>query len=636
MSRSLALAGAAAVAGATAAHATDLRFEDLGAQRAITSVSAYGATCDDAALAAAAAAGRTIVIDRICAVSSDLALSGMTMWLVERGGGFRVANRKALTFADGATIVAGPYQIFSGPGAVRGLAFPKPEWWGDADQAASVQAAHDSAKFAALHRGVLAPRNTKYGVDLGCGFYTFARTVALSPVTWFPLQFTGCAAALGGTRIMASETFEGEALVDLVAPSSASEQNASFDVGQFQLVNNSAYSATSLLRIGKDDGTSFNPTQQNRIHDIDFENFVNAIEWRNGRLIEFRRIGMFSTAPRAYCLNINPTSSAGSFVGDADFYQMNCTPCRGTLASCSTGGSYTRNIWIKADHARTGVAGLRFHAWVGYYSAKNVEIAASNGAAISDIWIETGSQFDGHGEEGGPVNGGIVEATATGTGSIIQNINIGNIYARASSPKHVGSAFTFSADADAAAGAGVNSINMEGTWIANDSAGGILAHNVRGLKIDAIFASSGFVGQTAVRLEGSTSDVTIHLDMQYCLAPYIYDYAVVAQDTVGNVKVSPSAVSGCVRSPSSNSSRGTGIDLSGLWPRSSADGPSEAKGLATLLGSTVASLPSCNSGAFGRVAYVTDASAAIWGARISGGGATKTLAICNGTNWVAR
>jgi hypothetical protein len=182
----------------------------------------------------------------------------------------------------------------------------------------------------------------------------------------------------------------------------------------------------------------------------------------------------------------------------------------------------------------------------------------------------------------------------------------------------------------------VNSINMEGTWIANDSAGGILAHNVRGLKIDAIFASSGFVGQTAVRLEGSTSDVTIHLDMQYCLAPYIYDYAVAAQDTVGNVKVSPSAVSGCVRSPSSNSSRGTGIDLSGLWPRSSADGPSEEKGLATLLGSTVASLPSCNSGALGRVAYVTDASAAIWGARISGGGATKTLAICNGTNWVAR
>lgn len=54
-----------------------------------------------------------------------------------------------------------------------------------------------------------------------------------------------------------------------------------------------------------------------------------------------------------------------------------------------------------------------------------------------------------------------------------------------------------------------------------------------------------------------------------------------------------------------------------------------------LASSTVAGLPTCNAGAEGSIAYVTDASAPSYNATLSGGGAVKTLAMCNGANWTA-
>jgi hypothetical protein len=49
----------------------------------------------------------------------------------------------------------------------------------------------------------------------------------------------------------------------------------------------------------------------------------------------------------------------------------------------------------------------------------------------------------------------------------------------------------------------------------------------------------------------------------------------------------------------------------------------------------VATLPTCNAGAEGSLAYVTDANAPAWGATLAGGGAVKTLALCADGAWVA-
>lgn len=50
---------------------------------------------------------------------------------------------------------------------------------------------------------------------------------------------------------------------------------------------------------------------------------------------------------------------------------------------------------------------------------------------------------------------------------------------------------------------------------------------------------------------------------------------------------------------------------------------------------TVATLPTCNSGAAGSIAYVTDATSPTYLGALTGGGSSKILALCNGSAWAA-
>lgn len=50
---------------------------------------------------------------------------------------------------------------------------------------------------------------------------------------------------------------------------------------------------------------------------------------------------------------------------------------------------------------------------------------------------------------------------------------------------------------------------------------------------------------------------------------------------------------------------------------------------------SVSTLPTCNSGASGTMAYVTDALTPTYGAALTGGSSTRILALCNGANWTA-
>lgn len=593
----------------------------------------FGATCNDAAWAAADASDRTIVIPKgtTCTLSNDYTQTTQTPWIVEEGAAISVASTKTLTFSGGAQLQAGYYQIFTGAGTVRGLAFPKPNWWGVSDQAASVQAAHDSAEYAAQNHATNTPLNVKYGVDLGCGFYTFSRTVNLRPTVWFPLDFNGCSPDAGGARIIAANTFTGSALIDLIAPTSGSgNEIAQFNIGNFQLINNASYSVTSGLRIGKDGGTTFNPTQANPVHDIHAENFARGIDWQNGRLFRFERIGISSITTGSACVYIHPTSTSGSFVGDGDFVQMNCAPCHSQLLSACTGSS---NITIIGDAAGTGVAGLRFTDWVGYHSRKNISIAASNGGAVTDIWVKEGSQFDGTTESGSVVNGVIVEASAVDSGTVLQNINIGAIYSRGTTTTYSTYAYNFYSDGTALA----NSLNINKAWLANSSSSGVWIHNVSGSDVDMILDSSGYNTQTAVVVDGASSDVTLRLNAQSCTAPYVYAFGVLVQDTATRVKAGPSVISNCATILGGISSSGAEIDLSGLYPKNTANGPAvfDSNGLATMLGFAIGSLPTCNAGNIGKLAYVTDANAPTYGATLSAGGAVKTLAWCDGSNWTA-
>jgi len=59
-------------------------------------------------------------------------------------------------------------------------------------------------------------------------------------------------------------------------------------------------------------------------------------------------------------------------------------------------------------------------------------------------------------------------------------------------------------------------------------------------------------------------------------------------------------------------------------------------GAIQLPSSTVAQLPLCDSYNLGILRAVTDASSPTYNGTLSGGGTSKVLAFCNGTNWVGQ
>ena len=59
------------------------------------------------------------------------------------------------------------------------------------------------------------------------------------------------------------------------------------------------------------------------------------------------------------------------------------------------------------------------------------------------------------------------------------------------------------------------------------------------------------------------------------------------------------------------------------------------KGVAALSAFTVSTLPTCNSGAHGEIARVTDATGPTYGGTLTGGGSVEILALCNGSSWLA-
>ncbi len=551
-------------------------------------VTNFGGACNDATLTAAAASNRSIVIPSgiICSVGASMTLTLKAQLVIEQGAGISVASGQTLTFSTGSEIIADRVQIFFGAGTVLGIAFPKPEWFDGGDTAAAFQAAHDSAKYAAINWSNVRP--SKYGVDIGCKLYEWNKTVNLSPTTLFPMKFVSdCGPMISGARITMAETFTGDTAIDIIAPPNTLDQAAQFEVGGFQLVNNSTASVANGIRIGKDDGTSFNPSTKNLIHDIEFENFQASVLHRNGRMIDFERIGSFSSAPGSVCYRAHPTTAPGSFVGDVELEKWNCIPCRVDMASCVN----TRSVEFIADSPGTGVAGVRMNDFIGYYSNKAINGVATNGAAITDIWINSGSQFDAKNEGGIIKNGAIAEFAAIGTDSVVQNINIGNIYSRGSNPSFTSAAYIFFADDSAAAGNGVNSINIAGAWLANSTTRAVLLYNVHGANIDTIIDASGSSGQTAIQIHGSSKDISVRLNAQSCIAPYIYDYGVLVEDTSDRVRVLPSVLSSCATTPAAVTSTGTQIDVSGLYPKNTANGPIVATSDGTLASPGDAELP---------------------------------------------
>lgn len=75
---------------------------------------------------------------------------------------------------------------------------------------------------------------------------------------------------------------------------------------------------------------------------------------------------------------------------------------------------------------------------------------------------------------------------------------------------------------------------------------------------------------------------------------------------------------------------GAGMMLSNLAEGAGSNDPARGP----VLGTTVASLPTCNAAAKGRQFVISDATTPAWNATVVGGGAVVVVVFCNGTNWV--
>ena len=95
------------------------------------------------------------------------------------------------------------------------------------------------------------------------------------------------------------------------------------------------------------------------------------------------------------------------------------------------------------------------------------------------------------------------------------------------------------------------------------------------------------------------------------------------------------AVTGTAGNPPQLSAQGSDTNI-GIALKPQGTGVVSVGGSGSQLPSfTVSTLPSCVAGLAGTIAYVTDATAPSYNATLAGGGAVKTLALCNGSAWTA-
>ena len=181
------------------------------------------------------------------------------------------------------------------------------------------------------------------------------------------------------------------------------------------------------------------------------------------------------------------------------------------------------------------------------------------------------------------------------------------------------------------------------TWNGRANAVTLTAADVAGVEQDLrISASPTFAGGTfngSVSITGALSGITTgvtasnsggyaYLASQSTAGGYTYTGSgnIYGGSTTGHQLMAASTADG------SCTMRGdTGLSCSGTQPVLATSSPTFAA--VTHTPTVVGSLPTCNSGEQGTIAYVTDATATTWGTTVVGGSSNPVGVSCNGTAW---
>ena len=236
-------------------------------------------------------------------------------------------------------------------------------------------------------------------------------TIALG-AQGFELLGAGCDSA----QFLAKSTFAATPVIQIVGTGTT----IGWTLGGFAILPSSSGSgnATVGLQIGSaSNTTNINGYQFSTIKDVQISGFVNLYGITHARMIKFYNCAGWNQtyATANTCVNI---SQNGYFTGDLVF-----DTCQ--FVSSDNANNYAVNITstvgpYNANNGNCSVSGIKFLNCDLYAGAQAVNATVQNSAYLSDFWF-TGVQVDQQ-----TVNA--ILMVAQGSGSLIQDIHIGDCY----------------------------------------------------------------------------------------------------------------------------------------------------------------------------------------------------------------
>lgn len=379
-----------------------------------------------AAVAAANAMADDITIDRDFAITSTATWGNGKNYLFIGSGKLSVATAVTLTIRG--VVHAGiwqglptsaPRKIFdcTGTGKVIGIRFVKPEWWGavgdgTTDDQPELQAAHDCVEASSTSDGGRPEIELRGSANYGLG-----AQLTLRPTANINLKFTGAGPIFGGSRFTTLTSFStggGTAAIRIEGNSDSIQKIAAFDIGNFGIIRTTGSALVGLWIGGNGTTTDLIGVQQSPVHDVHVDNFAFGFRAANCRLIDFNRCSAWCASVSGSVGCLITIDGASAFTGDLNFNDCQFVSDPATSRKC---------VSITSQIASAQIKGIRFNNVIFYKGDRFLEIYASSGGIIGDIWVNPGCQFDGFGNTA-------VHIESTGANSIIDSIFVCGTYIR--------------------------------------------------------------------------------------------------------------------------------------------------------------------------------------------------------------
>lgn len=594
-----------------------------------------GVADDSAGFLAAAASNKNILIpaNASCKISTNTTVPNGSAWSVEKGGVINVTT--GVTLKMRAQFNAGRYKIFNGVGSVVGIAQSKPDWWGvngafgnTFDSQPAFQAAVNSASqaFDPSDPANYSDTEGAPSVDIGFGFYNFCTPVNVYPLTSRPFKVRGSSWALTVVQTCSSFTGYAPFLVHGFSVGSGNVWGVTFE--DMTITNPvKASGATAGIRfVPEGDGYWLQALQKtSEIKNVSIGNFpinldlVNTVQLKISRSY-FVASGANISNNVGIRMYASGLPANGNQVGELTLEDNNFDLC--PLANAA-GCTNTTGVDIQS-YAGAALGAFTFRKNIFYSSNNFVKMLASGANSwVSEIWFaDDGNQFDGFGCS-------FIDARSE-LGASVFDIHVNGVY-------HTGAS---SASCIAHRWVNDGASSMFNIWDINNH----FVMGTTGPIISMVFVSNSVV--TGNMLNGTNAAVD-------AISVALSDNVVVSNNVLRGtwrygISLDPNTTNSLVQGNACNSAGFLGqCIIDAASPTTNAVyGNSDRKfnsatftgitmfdNLLKLKDYTVAGLPTCNAGATGAVAYVTDATAPTYNGALTGGGAVVVPVFCNGAAW---